>query len=57
MDKKNDVKYDFSDKTIKRRRTFPKGKVILLTVLVILQVLCVLGIVLYRTKPQDIIDK
>ena len=57
MDKKIDVEYDFSDKTIKRRRTLPKGKIILLTILIILQVLCVLGIVLYRPKPQDIIDK
>jgi hypothetical protein len=48
---------DFSEETVKRRRTFPKGKTILLCVLVVIQIVLVLVCMLYDPQPQDVIDE
>ena len=56
MAEQNDVKYDFSEQTIKKRRSLPKGRIVLIVLMVALQVLCVLGIIFYRPSPQDVID-
>ena len=60
MADKEKINYDFSDKTIKRRRSFPKKRAILLAILILLQALCVFGIFTYEPSapsPQDVIDK
>jgi hypothetical protein len=56
-DAKKQKKYDFSKETIKKRRAFPTAKTILLVCLVVLQVICVLGIIFYNPSPQDVIEK
>ena len=58
MANQEEVKYDFSEKTVKRRRKFPKANVIWLVVLIILQIGCVVGIFLIDpgAHPQDKID-
>lgn len=57
MAKEKEVKYDFSEETIKKRRRFPVGKTILLSVFILLQLLCVAAMFIYTPKPQDVIDK
>ena len=56
MAKLKDKDYDFSAEAVKRRRTLPKGRIIALTVLVILQILCVVFIFLYEPSPKDVIE-
>ena len=48
---------DFSEEYIKKHRIFPKGKTILLGVLIALQLLLVLLCVFYDPQPQDIINE
>ncbi|MBQ9112666.1 MAG: hypothetical protein IJY08_03705 [Clostridia bacterium] len=48
--------YDYSDAAIAKRRTFPKGKTVLLIVLVVAQIGCVLGMIFYQPQPQDRIE-
>ena len=60
MADKEKINYDFTDKTIKKRRTFPKSRAIILTILILLQALCVFGIFAFEPpvpSPQDVIDK
>ena len=60
MADKEKINYDFTDKTIKKRRTFPKSRAIVLTILILLQALCVFGIFAFEPpvpSPQDVIDK
>lgn len=48
---------DFSEETVKRRRTFPTGKTILLCVLIVIQIALVFAFLLYDPQPQDVIDE
>ena len=49
--------YDFSEEAIKKRRTFPIGRLIALMVLVIVQIACILFAIYYNPTPDDKIDK
>ena len=48
---------DFSEETVKRRRTFPKGKTVLLVILAVIQIALVLVCIFYDPQPQDVIDE
>jgi hypothetical protein len=48
--------YDFSPETVESKRKFPILSTILLCILIAAQIACVLYIILYQPKPQDIID-
>lgn len=49
--------YDFSEEAIKKRRTFPTPRLILLIALIIVQVFFVLFMIFYEPTPQDKIEK
>ena len=48
---------DFSEEYIKKHRVFPKGKTILLCVLVAIQIALVCAFIFYDPQPQDVIDE
>lgn len=54
--KKFDSKYDFTSETVEKKRKFPLVNTIILILLVLAQAACVLAIVLYDPKPQDVIE-
>lgn len=54
--KKFDSKYDFDSDTVEKKRKFPIANTILLVILVVVQLACVLGMILYNPKPQDVIE-
>ena len=54
--KKFDSKYDFTSETVEKKRKFPLVNTIILILLVLAQAACVLAIVIYDPKPQDIIE-
>lgn len=57
MAEDKDVKYDFSEETIKRKRKFPVARTVLLVILILLQIGLAALMVFYEPKPQDEIAK
>jgi len=53
--KKGRVGAKYDEQYIKENRTFPKGKAVLLAVLLLVQIGIVIGAFCYKPKPQDII--
>ncbi len=56
MKKKAKETYDFSPETVARKRKFPLFNKILIGVLLVAQIVCLLVILFYQPKPQDIIE-
>jgi len=54
--KKSEQSYDFSPNTIERKRKFPLLSTVALCVLIVVQIVCVLVILLYHPRPQDVIE-
>ncbi len=48
--------YDFSEKTIEKKRKFPVVNTVLLAILIAAQLVCLLVAIFYQPKPQDIIE-
>lgn len=48
--------YDYSQEAIEKRRTFPKGKTVLMVLLVAIQIGCILGMIFYNPAVQDRIE-
>ena len=46
---------DYSEKTVKEKRKFPKKNVIILSALILLQIILALAAIFYRESPLDII--
>lgn len=46
----------FSEETIRKKRTFPKVNTVFLVLLVLFQVVCIVGALLYTPVPQDEIE-
>ncbi len=53
--KKGRVGVEYDEQYIRENRTFPKGKTILLAVILLVQIGIVIGAFCYKPKPQDII--
>lgn len=48
---------EYAPETIRKKRTLPAKDMAILAVLIILQVAAILGMIFYRPKPQDVIDR